>query len=161
MAFFTGEHECKLDAKGRLVLPSRLKSVLPSASKNSIVVRKGFEPNLIIYPLSEFQNIYARINSLNEFSSEQRRLKRNLFSSISQVELDSNGRLVVTGVGKSANIARKLVATFNSTGQSASFMHAGDAIHGDLEQKERMAILKSFDILTNDTVMVVISISLL
>lgn len=46
--------------------------------------------------------------------------------------LDSNGRLVVTGVGKSANIARKLVATFNSTGQSASFMHAGDAIHGDL-----------------------------
>ena len=66
MAFFTGEHECKLDAKGRLVLPSRLKSVLPSASKNSIVVRKGLEPNLIIYPLSEFQNIYARINSLNE-----------------------------------------------------------------------------------------------
>ena len=95
MAFFTGEHECKLDAKGRLVLPSRLKSVLPSASKNSIVVRKGFEPNLIIYPLSEFQNIYARINSLNEFSSEQRRLKRNLFSSISQVDLDSNARFLI------------------------------------------------------------------
>jgi|TARA_B100001094_G_scaffold63220_1_gene59133 MraZ protein len=95
MAFFTGEHECKLDAKGRLVLPSRLKSVLPSASKNSIVVRKGFEPNLIIYPLSEFQNIYARINSLNEFSSEQRKLKRNLFSSISQVDLDSNARFLI------------------------------------------------------------------
>ena len=95
MAFFTGEHECKLDAKGRLVLPSRLKSVLPSASKNSIVVRKGFEPNLIIYPLSEFQNIYARINSLNEFSSEQRRLKRNLCSSISQVDLDSNARFLI------------------------------------------------------------------
>ena len=95
MAFFTGEHECKLDAKGRLVLPSRLKSVLPSASKNRIVVRKGFEPNLIIYPLSEFQNIYARINSLNEFSSEQRKLKRNLFSSISQVDLDSNARFLI------------------------------------------------------------------
>ena len=66
MAFFTGEHECKLDAKGRLVLPSRLKSVLPEASNNSIVIRKGFESNLIIYPLSEFQNIYTRINSLNE-----------------------------------------------------------------------------------------------
>ena len=95
MAFFTGEHECKLDAKGRLVLPSRLKSVLPSASKNSIVVRKGFEPNLIIYPLSEFQNIYARINSLNEVSSEQRKLIRNLFSSISQVDLDSNARFLI------------------------------------------------------------------
>ncbi|MEC7894969.1 MAG: division/cell wall cluster transcriptional repressor MraZ [Bacteroidota bacterium] len=95
MAFFTSEHECKLDAKGRLVLPSRLKSVLPVASKKSIIIRKGFEPNLIIYPLHEFQNIYTRINSLNEFSSEQRKLKRNLFSSISQVDLDSNGRFLL------------------------------------------------------------------
>lgn len=95
MAFFTGEHECKLDAKGRLVLPSRLKSVLPAASMKNIIIRKGFEPNLILYPLNEFQNIYSRINSLNEFSSEQRKLKRNLFSSISQVELDSNGRFLL------------------------------------------------------------------
>ena len=95
MAFFTGEHECKLDAKGRLVLPSRLKSVLPKASKSSIIIRKGFENNLIIYSLHEFQNIYTRINSLNEFSSEQRKLKRNLFSSISQVDLDSNGRFLI------------------------------------------------------------------
>ena len=95
MAFFTGEHECKLDAKGRLGLPSRLKSVLPEASKSSIIIRKGFEPNLIIYSLHEFQNIYTRKNSLNEFSSEQRKLKRNLFSSISQVDLDSNGRFLI------------------------------------------------------------------
>ena len=95
MAFFTGEHECKLDAKGRLVLPSRLKSVLPEASKSSIIIRKGFEPKFIIYSLHEFQNIYTRINSLNEFSSEQRKLKRNLFSSISQVDLDSIGRFLI------------------------------------------------------------------
>lgn len=95
MAFFTGEHECKLDAKGRLVLPSRLKSVLPEASKKSIIVRKGFESNLIIYPITEFQNIYSRINSLNEFSSEQRKLKRNLFSGISQVDFDSSGRFLI------------------------------------------------------------------
>ena len=42
MAFFTGEHECKLDAKGRLVLPARLKAVLPESSKKSIIIRKGF-----------------------------------------------------------------------------------------------------------------------
>ena len=92
---YQGEHECKLDAKGRLTLPSRLKSVLPAASMKNIIIRKGFEPNLILYPLNEFQNIYSRINSLNEFSSEQRKLKRNLFSSISQVELDSNGRFLL------------------------------------------------------------------
>src|ERR1700761_7606879 len=42
------------------------------------------------------------------------------------------GRVVVTGVGKSAIIAQKIVATLNSTGTPALFMHAGDAIHGDL-----------------------------
>lgn len=44
----------------------------------------------------------------------------------------STGRVVVTGIGKSAIIAQKIVATFNSTGTPALFMHAADAIHGDL-----------------------------
>lgn len=44
----------------------------------------------------------------------------------------SKGRLIVTGIGKSGNIAQKLVATFNSTGTPAIFMHAADALHGDL-----------------------------
>lgn len=45
---------------------------------------------------------------------------------------NSNGRVIITGIGKSANIATKIVATFNSTGTPAIFMHAADAIHGDL-----------------------------
>jgi len=52
--------------------------------------------------------------------------------SVVQKLLQNSGRLVITGIGKSANIAQKLVATFNSTGQPALFMHAADAIHGDL-----------------------------
>lgn len=44
----------------------------------------------------------------------------------------TNGNVVVTGIGKSANIAQKIVATLNSTGTTAVFMHAADAIHGDL-----------------------------
>ena len=53
------------------------------------------------------------------------------FFQIIEVISKSSGRLVVTGIGKSALIARKLVATFNSTGTAALFMHASDAIHGD------------------------------
>jgi arabinose-5-phosphate isomerase len=44
----------------------------------------------------------------------------------------SNGRVIITGIGKSANIATKIVATLNSTGTPSVFMHAADAIHGDL-----------------------------
>ncbi|MBD8490338.1 KpsF/GutQ family sugar-phosphate isomerase [Echinicola sp. CAU 1574] len=56
--------------------------------------------------------------------------------------LNSNGRVVITGVGKSAIVATKIVATLNSTGTPALFMHAADAIHGDLGmiQKEDFVI---------------------
>ena len=46
--------------------------------------------------------------------------------------LSSKGRVIITGIGKSANIATKIVATLNSTGTPSIFMHAADAIHGDL-----------------------------
>ncbi len=55
--------------------------------------------------------------------------------------LKSKGRLVVTGIGKSANIAQKLVATYISTGQPALFMHAADAIHGDLGNVQKHDII--------------------
>ena len=45
--------------------------------------------------------------------------------------LNSKGRLVISGIGKSAIIAQKMVATFNSTGTPALFLHAAEAIHGD------------------------------
>ncbi|MBC8266323.1 MAG: KpsF/GutQ family sugar-phosphate isomerase [Flavobacteriales bacterium] len=54
------------------------------------------------------------------------------FAKAVELILSSNGRVIVAGVGKSANIASKIVATFNSTGQPAVFLHAADAIHGDL-----------------------------
>jgi len=61
----------------------------------------------------------------------------------------NKGRLVVTGIGKSAIIAQKIVATLNSTGTPSLFMHAGDAIHGDLGMMQKddivLVISKSGD----------------
>ncbi|MCQ2280758.1 MAG: KpsF/GutQ family sugar-phosphate isomerase [Bacteroidales bacterium] len=54
------------------------------------------------------------------------------FEDCVQTILNMKGRLVVTGIGKSAIIAQKIVATMNSTGTPSVFMHAADAIHGDL-----------------------------
>jgi arabinose-5-phosphate isomerase len=54
------------------------------------------------------------------------------FARTVKIIIESGGRVVVSGIGKSAIIAQKLVATFNSTGTPAVFMHAADAIHGDL-----------------------------
>lgn len=54
------------------------------------------------------------------------------FSSAVEAIFTSKGKVIVCGIGKSANIAQKIVATFNSTGTTAVFLHAADAIHGDL-----------------------------
>ena len=95
MAFFTSEYECKLDTKGRLVLPAKIKNNLPEVSTAELVLRKGFEPNLILYPMVEYKKIHHKISSLSEFNPEQRKLKRNFFRSISQVDLDSANRLLI------------------------------------------------------------------
>lgn len=54
------------------------------------------------------------------------------FTKVVELILKSKGNVIVSGIGKSANIAQKIVATLNSTGTTAVFMHAADAIHGDL-----------------------------
>jgi len=67
----------------------------------------------------------AAIHNLAQFIDD------DIIKVVNQI-LDLQGRIIVTGIGKSAIIAQKIVATFNSTGTPAIFMHAADAIHGDL-----------------------------
>jgi MraZ protein len=95
MTFFTSEYESKLDAKGRLVLPSRIKAQLPEGDGNELVIRRGFEPCLIIYPMVEFKKVFSKISSLSEFNEEYRKLQRNFLSGVVTVELDSSGRFLI------------------------------------------------------------------
>lgn len=71
--------------------------------------------------LSESESIAALVQYLD-----------NDFATAAQLIYESKGRLVVTGIGKSALIASKIVATLNSTGTPSVFLHAAEAIHGDL-----------------------------
>ncbi|MEO8085664.1 MAG: KpsF/GutQ family sugar-phosphate isomerase [Bacteroidota bacterium] len=68
----------------------------------------------------------------SESISELKHFLNETFAEIVRLISKSKGRLIVSGIGKSAIIAQKMVATFNSTGTPAVFMHAADAIHGDL-----------------------------
>lgn len=95
MSFFTSEYSCKLDAKGRLVLPAKIKGNLPESSGNELVLRRGFEPCLTLYPMVEFKKIFSKISGLNEFNEEYRLLQRNFFRGNSTVELDGTGRFLI------------------------------------------------------------------
>jgi len=72
--------------------------------------------------------IEAELNAIQDLKSQM----NDDFAKAVELIVKSDGRVVVTGIGKSANIASKIVATFNSTGTPSIFMHAADAIHGDL-----------------------------
>jgi MraZ protein len=95
MSFFTSEFECKLDLKGRLILPARIKSVLQAAQGDELVIGLGFDKCLVIYPIVEFKKIYSRIAGLSEFNPENRKLQRNFFRGNMRVELDGSGRFVI------------------------------------------------------------------
>lgn len=95
MSYFSSEYECKLDVKGRMVLPARIKSSLPESSENKIVLTRGFEPCLTIYPLEEWNKIFEKVSSLNEFNPEYRKFQRNFLRGNTEIELDKNGRFLI------------------------------------------------------------------
>jgi len=85
--------------------------------------------------MPEYDIRQIAINTIEEEAKTIHQLKNHIdgdFISIVELILNSSGRVIITGIGKSANIANKIVATLNSTGTPAMFMHAADAIHGDL-----------------------------
>ncbi|MDC1063349.1 KpsF/GutQ family sugar-phosphate isomerase [Flavobacteriales bacterium] len=94
--------------------------------KSSIEIKKIAENVINI----EYKSIQNLIYSINDH-----------FVQAVKLISESNGRLIVAGVGKSANISSKLVATFNSTGQPSVFLHAADAIHGDLGNVQKNDIV--------------------
>ena len=95
MSYFSSEYECKLDAKGRLVLPAKVKANLPEASGNTIVVTRGFETCLVLYPLVEWNKVFSKVSGLNEFNEEYRNFQRNFFRGNTEIDLDNNGRFLV------------------------------------------------------------------
>jgi len=95
MAIFNGEYECKLDAKGRLLLPAKVKAKLPECSRHEVVLSQGYERCLIIYTMEEYQRMFEEFSSLSQFSLEQRKLQRNFFRGSLEVELDNMGRFLI------------------------------------------------------------------
>lgn len=92
MIRFYGTYEIKLDAKGRMALPSRFRSEFP---ENRLIITKGYEACLTIYPLDEFEKVFDQINQLSDFVVENRTLKRTIIPNSAELEFDSNGRILV------------------------------------------------------------------
>lgn len=95
MARFTGEYICKLDAKGRLVLPAKLKAAIPESNGSELMMIQGFEPCLVLYTILEYNKTYSKVAGLDELKKEDRNIQRNFFRRNIDVELDNTGRFII------------------------------------------------------------------
>ncbi len=96
MAQFIGEFSCKIDDKGRIMLPAKLRSQIPDASGNTVVVNRGFEPCLVMYTKEDWLRETSKLEDLDDFMSpEVRRFKRLFTNGASLLQIDNLQRILI------------------------------------------------------------------
>ena len=91
-----GTYECKLDAKGRLMIPVALKKQLSASLQDGFVLKRSvFQPCLELYPMSEWNVMMNKINKLNRFVKKNNDFIRRFTAGVKMVEVDDLGRLLV------------------------------------------------------------------
>lgn len=112
MVQLLGEFDCKLDAKGRLMVPSSLKKQLPNVEQEGLVINRGFEKHLVIYPKKVWEEIVEDLSKLNPYEAKTREFIRFFTRGATELTLDASGRvnlpkslLDFAGIGNDAVLA--------------------------------------------------------
>lgn len=96
MVNLIGTYECKVDAKGRLMMPSALKKQLsPLLQEGFVLKRSVFQPCLELYPMEEWNKMMVKVNGLNRFQKKNNDFIRRFTAGVKTVEVDANGRLLI------------------------------------------------------------------
>ena len=108
-----GTYECKVDAKGRLMIPIAFKKQLASFMEKGFVLKRAvFQPCLELYPMQEWESMMQNVNKLNRFKKKNNDFIRRFTAGVKLVELDISGRLLIPKdlVGF-AGITKEIVVT--------------------------------------------------
>ena len=91
-----GTYECKVDAKGRVMLPSPLKKQLASSLQDGFVLKRSvFQPCLELYPMKEWNVMMQKVNGLNRFVKKNNDFIRRFTAGVKVVEIDALGRMLI------------------------------------------------------------------
>lgn len=91
-----GTYECKIDAKGRLLVPAPMKKQLvPMLQDGFVLKRSVFQECLELYPMEEWERLMLRVNKLNKFKKKNNDFIRKFTAGVKIVEVDTNGRLLI------------------------------------------------------------------
>jgi len=108
-----GTYECKVDAKGRLMLPVAFKKQLSSVMDKGFVLKRSvFQPCLELYPMQEWESMMQNVNKLNRFKKKNNDFIRRFTAGVKSIDLDVSGRLLIPKdlVGF-AGITKEIVVT--------------------------------------------------
>lgn len=105
-----GTYECKIDTKGRLLVPALLKKQLPAIADGFVLKRSVFESCLELWPMEEWNKMMLKINSLNPFVKKNNDFIRKFMAGVKMVEIDDAGRLLVAkDLIEFASISKEIV----------------------------------------------------
>ena len=91
-----GTYECKVDAKGRVMLPSPLKKQLATSLQDGFVLKRSvFQPCLELYPMKEWNVMMQKVNGLNRFVKKNNDFIRRFTAGVKVVEIDALGRMLI------------------------------------------------------------------
>lgn len=97
MATFIGDYPCKVDAKGRIILPAAFKKQMPASAQDHFVVRKDiFENCLVLYAIDDWNRQLEKIRKkINPYNREHNMFLRNFFKGTAELVLDNNNRMLI------------------------------------------------------------------
>jgi len=97
MARFKGDHFCKVDGKGRILFPAKLKKQMPAEAGDVLVGKMNtFERSLILYPENVWNRLVARtLKKLNPYNARHDEFRRDFFRDVLEMELDGSGRVLL------------------------------------------------------------------
>ena len=96
MNHFIGTYECKIDVKGRILIPSALKKQITISSKDGFVIKRGlFNTCLDLYPFDQWKFVMNKIDQLNRFNKKNIDFIRRFTAGVKMVDIDTNGRLLI------------------------------------------------------------------
>ncbi len=96
MIGLTGNYEVKVDSKGRLRLPTNLLQQIPEDTRSQYVLNKGMGKCLRLFPKSQWDSVTREMSNFSYFRNDERNFLRAFYQLATQVEMDSNDRILLS-----------------------------------------------------------------
>lgn len=141
MVSYIGDYPCKIDAKGRIVLPVTFKKQTDASQDRYVLKKDIFEKCLILYPGDEWENQVTILrNKLNPYNKEHNKFSREFYKGTAEITIDSSGRLLIPRrLLEEVEIEKEVILAGQDTKIEIWAKHLYDAIGTDENEFARLA----------------------